>query len=182
MTESSIVFRLPAGEDVPNEVNVFIEITKGSSNKIEFREHGDYFALDRVLTGPNFYPTDYGLIPQTWNTQDEDLLDAIVLVTYPTFPGCVIACRPVGLLHMEDSGEKDNKVICVPIKDPRWAHVQDIADVNAHTKAEIKTFMETYKLLEPGKHVTVTGFGDAAEAKAQITEAMAAFKAKFANS
>ncbi len=145
---------LPLGEKAPEEVNVVIEIPKGSQNKYEIDKETGLISLDRVLYGANFYPLDYGFLPQTlW--EDGDALDAFVLTTNPLFPGCIVSARPVGVLKMVDSGEGDDKLICVASKDPRFEHIKELNDLAPHLLDELKHFLETYKLLQK-KEVTVS--------------------------
>ena len=134
-------------------MNVIIEIPKGSQNKYELDKETGVIALDRVLYSAQTYPFDYGFVPQTlWD--DGDALDVLVLTTAPLMPGVLVKARPVGILPMVDSGEADEKVIAVPVNDPRFAHIKDIGDVNPHTLKEIAHFFTTYKLLQK-KEVTV---------------------------
>lgn len=154
---------LPTGPDVPEVVNAVIEIPKGSRNKYEYsKELGDYM-LDRVLYSPMHYPGEYGFIPQTIY-DDGDPMDIIVLMQDQTFPGCIIEARPVGLMRMVDSGEKDDKILAVPAEDPRYHHIEDIGDVQKHIKKEIVQFFKTYKNLEKGKEVTVNGWDEKEDA------------------
>ena len=147
-----------------SEMNVIIEINKGSHNKYEIDKKTGLIALDRVAHTGQDFPFDYGFVPQTlWD--DGDALDVIVLTTYPLLPGILVRVRPVALMNMIDSGEGDDKVIAVPIDDPRWKAVQDKGDLNPHTLKEIEHFYSTYKKLQ-NKEVSVNGFEgkDAAEA------------------
>jgi inorganic pyrophosphatase len=150
-----------AGENPPEEINVVVDIPKGSSNKTEYDEEKGYFKLDRVLYSSIFFPFNYGFIPQT-ASEDGDSLDVILLSTYPVFSGCLVKARPIGLLLMKDEEGVDNKIIAVPIEkvDPRFKEIQDIDDVGDHFKKEIKNFFEDYKKLETEKykHVKVEGF------------------------
>ena len=138
------------------EMNVIIEIPRGSKNKYEIDKKTGLIALDRVLHTAQDFPVDYGFVPQTlWD--DGDALDVIVLTTYPLVTGLFVKARPVGIMHMIDSGEGDDKVIAVPVDDPRWKGVQDISDVNPHTLKEIEHFYTTYKQIQK-KEVSVSGF------------------------
>lgn len=152
---------IPAGENPPEQINVVVDIPKGCANKYEYDEEGEYFKLDRVNYSPMFYPCDYGFIPQT-HSEDGDALDVFVLTTYPTFSGCVIKVRPVGLLKMRDEAGVDNKIIAVPVEkvDPRFKEIQDINDIPEHIRKEIRVYLEDYKKLEPEKykHVKVEEF------------------------
>ncbi len=146
------------------EMNVIVEINKGSHNKYEIDKKTGLIALDRVAYTGQDFPFDYGFVPQTlWD--DGDALDVILLTTYPLVPGILVRARPVALMNMIDSGDIDDKVIAVPCDDPRWKNIQNIADVNAHTLKEIEHFYMTYKKLQ-NKEVVVNGFEgkDAAEA------------------
>lgn len=144
-------------------VDALIEIPQGSQNKYEYDSEKGQFVLDRVLYGSMRYPAEYGYLDETL-ALDGDPLDVLVLVTNPTFPGCVINTRIVGVMLMIDNGEQDEKLIGVPTKDPRWDHVNSLEDIAPHTLKEIENFFLRYKDLE-NKKVEVTGFKDAAFAK-----------------
>ncbi len=131
-------------------VEVFVEIPKGSQNKYEFDEEKGVFKLDRVLFSPQFYPAEYGYIDETL-ALDGDPLDALVLVTNPTFPGCVIDARVIGFLNMIDDGEEDQKLLTVPVEDPRFKDVHTLEDVPKHLLDEISHFFQTYKDLQGKK-------------------------------
>lgn len=166
-------FKIPLGEKAPQIINVVVEIPRGSKNKYEYDEDLDEIKLDRVLHSPVFYPTDYGFIPET-RSGDGDHLDALVFVTDPVFSGCFLAARVVGLLKMEDDAGEDYKIITVAEKDPRLKNVQDIEDVNEHSKKEIQHFFEVYKHLE-GKWAKVHGWGSKEEAYKIIEESQKTF-------
>jgi inorganic pyrophosphatase len=149
--------RIPA-QPKPGIINVLIEITGGSKNKYEFDKDMNAFALDRVLYSSVKYPYDYGFVPNTL-ADDGDPLDGMVIMDEPTFPGCVIAARPIGMLEMIDGGDRDEKILCVPDKDPRYAHVKSLKDIAPHKLDEIAEFFRTYKNLE--KKVTeIRGWQD----------------------
>ena len=149
--------RIPA-QPKPGLINVLIEIPAGSKNKYEFDKDMQAFALDRVLYSSVQYPYDYGFVPNTL-ADDGDPLDGMVLMDQPTFPGCVIAARPIGMLEMIDGGDRDEKILCVPDKDPRYASVLSLKDVAPHRLEEIAEFFKTYKNLE--KKVTqILGWKD----------------------
>jgi inorganic pyrophosphatase len=135
----------------PGIVNVLIEIPAGSKNKYEFDKDLQAFALDRVLYASVQYPFDYGFIPNTL-ADDGDPLDGMVIMDQPTFPGCVITARPIGMLEMIDGGDRDEKLLCVPVKDPRYADVKSLRDIASHRLDEVAEFFRTYKNLE--KRVT----------------------------
>ena len=140
------LLRIPA-QPKPGLINVLIEIPAGSKNKYEFDKDLQAFALDRVLYSSVQYPYDYGFVPNTL-ADDGDPLDGMVLMDQPTFPGCVIAARPIGMLEMIDGGDRDEKILCVPDKDPRYAQVKSLDDIAQHRLAEIEEFFKTYKNLE----------------------------------
>ncbi|MBF4630500.1 MULTISPECIES: inorganic diphosphatase [Clavibacter] len=144
--------------------DVVVEIPKGSRNKYEVDHETGRVYLDRVLFTSFVYPTDYGYFENTLGL-DGDPVDVLVLLEYPVFPGVGVSIRPVGVFNMSDEAGIDSKVIGVPAKDPRWAHIQDIDDVPQQTRNEIEHFFEHYKDLEPGKWVKTEGWGDAAEAE-----------------
>jgi inorganic pyrophosphatase len=146
-----------------DSITTIIEINKGSKNKYEIDKETGLIALDRVSFTSQDFPFDYGFVPQTlWD--DGDALDVVVLTTHPLFPGVLVRVRPVALMHMIDSGDADEKIIAVPIDDPRWEHVQDLKDVNKHTLKEIEHFYSTYKNLQK-KIVEIKGFEGADAAK-----------------
>lgn len=149
--------RIPA-QPKAGLINVLIEIPAGSKNKYEFDKDLQAFALDRVLYSSVQYPCDYGFVPNTL-ADDGDPLDGMVMIDQPTFPGCVIATRPIGLLEMIDGGDRDEKILCVPDKDPRYVQVKSLKDVAPHRLDEIAEFFKTYKNLE--KKVTeILGWKD----------------------
>lgn len=168
---------VPAGDNTPNEANVIIEISRGSKNKYEIDKETGLIALDRVMHTAQDYPFDYGFVPQThWH--DDDALDVIVLTTHPLPSGILARVRPVALLKMVDGGDNDDKVIAVPIEDPRWEKVHDRGDINEHTLKEIEHFFATYKKLQD-KEVEVNGIEDAAAARSAVEEGIALYKEKF---
>lgn len=128
-------------------LNVLIEIPAGSKNKYEFDKDLNAFALDRVLYSSVQYPYDYGFVPNTL-ADDGDPLDGMVIMDQPTFPGCVIPARPIGMLIMIDGGDRDEKILCVPAKDPRYNDVKTLADIAPHRLEEIAEFFRSYKNLE----------------------------------
>ncbi len=148
---------------------VFVEIPSGSRNKYEFDEELGAIVLDRRLFTSMSYPADYGFVEGTLG-QDGDPLDALVLVGDPTFPGCRIRARAVGVFHMTDEAGPDEKIIFVPLKDPAWSRISDIHDIPADLRNEIEHFFQVYKDLEDKKTET-HGFGNRAEAEQIIEEA-----------
>ena len=167
---------LPAGKNPPEEIDVVIEIVKGSNNKTELDHDSGMIKLDRVLHAPFKYEWDYGLIPQTL-ADDGDPADGIVLIDNPTSPGVVIPCRPVGIMHMVDDGDQDDKIICVAADDPTRKDIKDIDDIDASEKEKMRTWFENYKKKE-GKTVEVTGFEGAEVAKRYINQAIELYKEK----
>jgi inorganic pyrophosphatase len=155
--------------------DVVIEIPKGSRNKYEVDHETGKVRLDRVLFTSMMYPADYGFIEDTLGG-DGDPLDALVLLPYPLFPGVVVECRPVAMYVMEDEKGQDEKVLCVPV-DPRFDHIQDLADVSDWDLNEIKHFFERYKDLEPGKSVKGSDWVGKAEAVAEIEASYKRFEA-----
>ena len=151
------------------DVEVTIEIPKGQRNKYEVDHTNGRIRLDRMLFTSTRYPSDYGFIEETL-ADDGDPLDALVLLEEPTFPGCLITCRVIGMFRMRDEKGLDDKVLCVPATDPRWEHLQDIHDVPEFDRLEIQHFFEVYKALEPGKSVQDAGWADRAAAEAQVEE------------
>ncbi len=149
---------------------VFVEIPAGSRNKYEWDEELGGIALDRRLFTSMTYPADYGFLEGTL-ARDGDPLDAIVLVGEPTFPGCRIRVRVVGVFHMADEKGEDEKLVCVPFKDPQWSVVSDIDDVPMQLRNEIEHFFQVYKDLEDDKETETRGFGTRAEAEAVIEAA-----------
>ncbi len=131
----------------PGLLNVLIEIPAGSKNKYEFDKDMNAFILDRVLYASVQYPYDYGFVPNTL-ADDGDPLDGMVIMDQPTFPGCVIASRPIGMLEMIDGGDRDEKILCVPADDPRYTGVKSLDDIASHRLDEIAEFFRTYKNLE----------------------------------
>lgn len=159
-------------------MNVIVEIPKNSNNKYEIDKETGLIKLDRANYSSAAYPFDYGFVPQTlWD--DGDALDVVLLTTYPLSVAVLVNARPVGILHMVDGGEADDKVIAVPVDDKRWDDVQDIGDVNKHALKEIAHFFETYKQLK-GKPVEVTlnGFEGAEAARSAFERARKLYSEK----
>ena len=168
---------LPAGPNVPDVIYALIEVPRGSHNKYEYDKELGIFAVDRVLYSPVHYPTDYGFIPQSYY-EDGDPLDVMVIMDEPTFSGCLIAVRPIGLMNMVDSGDRDDKVIAVPDKDPMYSGVRDITDLPQHMLKEIAHFFEVYKELE-GKKTEVLGWQGSQSARETVLRALELYREKF---
>lgn len=152
-----------------------IEIPKGSRNKYEVDHETNAVWLDRTLFTPMAYPTEYGFIDGTLG-EDGDPLDALVLLDYPTFPGCHIKVRPIAAFVMSDEAGRDVKILCVPEKDPRWSMFNDLEDVPVAQLNEIEHFFAHYKDLEPGKSVTVEGWKGLEQASTEIKESFARYE------
>jgi inorganic pyrophosphatase len=149
------------------EFDVTVEIPKGQRNKYEVDHDTGRIRLDRTLFTATRYPADYGFIDGTLG-EDGDPLDALVLLDEPTFPGCLVMCRAIGMFHMRDEAGGDDKIMCIPAKDPRLKHLQDLDDINEFYRLEIQHFFETYKDLEPGKSVEGAHWAGRAEAEKEI--------------
>jgi inorganic pyrophosphatase len=151
------------------EVLVFVEIPTGSRNKYEVDPDTGAIVLDRMLFTSMHYPADYGFIEGTMG-EDGDPLDALVFVGEPTFPGCRIRARPVGLFRMWDEKGRDEKILCVPVGDPQSSHIEELEDLGEPLRAEIEHFFAVYKDLE-GKPTGTEGFGSREDAHTVIQEA-----------
>ena len=149
------------------DVDVLIEIPMGQRNKYEMDHASGRIRLDRMLFTSTRYPADYGFIEDTLGG-DGDPLDALVLLEEPTFPGCLITARVIGMFQMTDEKGPDDKVLCVPAGDPRSEHVRDIHHVPEFERLEIQHFFEVYKALEPGKVVRTEAWADRRAAEAEI--------------
>ncbi|MFC4078124.1 inorganic diphosphatase [Salinithrix halophila] len=155
-------------------VDAFIEIPTGSQNKYEYDKEEGVFRLDRVLYSPMHYPTEYGYLQDTL-AEDGDPLDILVLTTFPTFPGCVIKTRVIGVLLMSDDKGKDEKLLGVPVDDPRWEGVNSLKDVPAHTLKEIEHFFQVYKDLE-NKETRIEGWEGVDTAHRLFNESLERYK------
>ncbi|MCG2460575.1 inorganic diphosphatase [Flavobacteriaceae bacterium F89] len=153
--------------------DVLIEIPKGSRNKYEYDFTLKRIRYDRMIFSSMMYPADYGFVPETL-ALDGDPLDVLVLVTEPTFPGCVMEVRPIGVFHMTDEKGPDEKIICVPMTDPVWNKINDLSELNPHLIKEIEHFFKVYKDLEK-KKVDVGGWGDLVEAKKIVASCIQRF-------
>jgi Inorganic pyrophosphatase len=165
---------LESGPSVPEVIYAVIEIPKGSRNKYEYDKDMEAFALDRVLYSPFHYPAEYGIIPKTLY-DDGDPMDVMVLMDQPTFPGCVIETRPIGIMKMIDGDDKDDKILGVPVNDPRYKDINDIDDIPSHLLDEIAHFFKEYKTLE-GKVTEVLGWEHAEEAFEAIKHSIDLYK------
>jgi inorganic pyrophosphatase len=162
------LYDIDPGPDCPEVVRAIIEIPKNSANKYEYDGKLGVFRLDRALYSPMHYPGDYGFIPGTL-AEDDDPFDVIVLVDEPSFTGCLMEVRPVGVLHMVDESEKDQKVLAVPNRNPRFDSIHTIDQVFPHSLKEIEYFFSIYKELQNVK-TTIKGWGGPREVRKMIAE------------
>lgn len=160
------------------KMNVIIEIGKGSKNKYEVDKKTGLIKLDRTAHTSQDFPFDYGFVPKSlWF--DNDPLDVILLTTFPLQPGILVEARPVGVMHMIDSGEEDDKIIAVPTEDPRWVDVNDLSDINKHTLKEMEHFYSTYKNLQ-NKVVKINGFEGKGKAEEVFNKGLSLYTEKYA--
>ncbi len=179
MNKTNLFHQIPCGPNPPKEVYCLVEIPKGTSNKYEYNIELGGFILDRTLYGAVFFPTEYGIIPKTWSKTDKDPLDIMVVSSYPTFPGCLIICRPIGAIRIIDSGEKDNKIIAVPKHDPRLNKIEKLSELNSHFRKEVANFWENYSELQPEKKIKIDGWSEKEVAWKIIARAMKNYQEKF---
>jgi inorganic pyrophosphatase len=170
---------LAPGRNPPEVVTAVIEIPSGSRNKYELDKATGLMKLDRVLYSAVHYPGDYGFIPRTLH-EDNDPIDVLVLVQEQTFPGCMIEVRPLGVLHMVDRGEPDDKILAVPLENPYYEEFFDIADIPQHLLREVEFFFSTYKALE-GKSVEMKGWEKSEVAMRLIMESIARYDRTYLN-
>ncbi len=170
----NLLHDVPAG--TADEMNVIVEIPKFSKNKYEIDKETGMIALDRVMHTAQDYPFDYGFVPQTL-FDDGDALDVVLITTYPLAPGILVKARPVAIMEMIDGGERDDKVVAVPVDDPRFADMKDLADINKHFIKEMTHFFETYKKVQ-NKEVSVGEWKGVADAKAAFTRSREMYQAK----
>ncbi len=168
---------LPIGDRAPEEITVVVEIPAGSRNKYEYDKNLDVFKLDRALHSPVYYPGDYGFVPQT-HALDDDPLDVLILGSEPTFPGCIVVARPIGLLHMIDDGKTDDKILAVPVGEPEYGDIHNYTQIFPHVLKKISHFFETYKSLE-GKKTSTGGWSDASVARSEILDAARRYTNRF---
>ena len=162
------LYDIDPGPDLPEIVRMIVEIPQNSANKYEYDGNLGVFRLDRALYSPLHYPGDYGFIPGTL-ADDNDPLDVLVLVQHPSYPGVMIEVRPVGVLNMVDSDQKDQKILAVPNRNPRYDQIHTMDQIFAHVRREIEHFFSIYKELE-GKVTVMNGWGGPREARKAIQE------------
>ncbi|MBN3036909.1 MAG: inorganic diphosphatase [Candidatus Diapherotrites archaeon] len=158
-------------------MNVVVEIPLGGVNKYEYDEEMGAFLLDRTLYSAVYYPFEYGFIPQT-RAQDGDSIDVVLMASHPTFPGCVVRSRPIGVMHMKDEAGKDDKILAVPIKsvNPRYENIKSVEDLAEHVRKEFEQFLLDYKRLEEKKNVRLLGWGGRDDALRVIEESIRRYK------
>ncbi|HUF25630.1 MAG TPA: inorganic diphosphatase [Gemmatimonadaceae bacterium] len=161
---------LSPGPSAPEQVTAVVEIARGSRNKYELDKESGLLRLDRVLYSAVHYPGDYGFIPRTLH-EDGDPLDILLAIDEPTFPGCQVDCRPIGVLRMLDRGEPDDKILGVLTHDPMRGEYFDIADLPSHFLKEVEHFFSIYKDLE-GKRVEILGWEKSEAAIRVIAESI----------
>lgn len=162
------LYDIDPGPETPEVVRMIVEIPKNSANKFEYDGKLGVFRLDRALYSPMHYPGDYGFIPGTL-AEDGDPLDVLTLVTEPSFTGCLIEVRPVGVLYMVDKDEHDQKILAVPNNNPRYDSIHTIDQIFPHLKREIEHFFSIYKELQ-GSKTEINGWGGPKEARRLITD------------
>jgi inorganic pyrophosphatase len=157
-----------------DELLCMVEIPKGSRNKYEYDPQLEAIRFDRFVSASVVYPTDYGFVPDTL-ALDGDEIDVLVCVSEPTFPGCWVPVRPIGLFCMSDENGKDDKVVCVPTSDPRWNVYHRLDELPQQQRDEIFHFFSVYKDLDPDRHAEPTGWDDREAAWRSIAEARERF-------
>ncbi len=167
---------LSLGENAPHEIQALIEIPARSRVKYELDKDTGLIRVDRILHSAVYYPANYGLIPQTY-CEDNDPLDVFVLASEPLQSNSIVSVRPIGLINMEDGGEKDDKIVAVLIKDPEWGQYRHIEDIIPHRVRELTQFLKDYKTLE-NKQVTVSDVLGNAEAKKVIEASISLYNSK----
>jgi inorganic pyrophosphatase len=160
--------------EIQTPIEIVVEIPKGSRNKYEIEHETGKIWLDRHLFTATSYPADYGFVPDTL-AEDGDPLDVLVLLDEPTFPGCHMWVRPIGVFWMQDEKGPDAKLLAVPAGDARWTRIEDLPDVPEHLLAEISHFFEVYKALEPAKSTTIGRWDLRAAAYREIEDARARY-------
>lgn len=167
------LYDLDPGPDCPEVVRVIIEIPKNSTNKVEYDGKLGVFRLDRALYSPMHYPGDYGFVPGTM-AGDGDPIDVLVLVSEPSFTGCLIECRPVGILKMADEKGVDEKILAVPVRNPRYDQIHTLDQIFPHVRREVEYFFSIYKELQ-GVVPKMEGWEGPPEARKAIIESRARY-------
>src|SRR3989344_7249232 len=176
-------FHIIQQDKAPEFLKLIVEIKRGYSIKYEYNHELGILEMDRVLYSPVHFPVNYCDVPQTWNEDDGDPLDAVVLASGDIVPGVLVKGRVIGVMEMIDNGEKDFKIICVADKDPRYKEIKTVDDLREFEKKDMQTFFETYKYAQTGPGSVVVGeFLGPEDAYKLIKEAMVSYKKKFGNS
>lgn len=162
------LYDLDPGPESPKIVRMIVEIPKNSTNKYEYDKELGVFRLDRTLYSPVHYPGDYGFVPGTL-APDGDAVDVLVLVEEPSFPGCLIEVRPLGVMNMIDQDQSDQKILAVPNRNPRFDEVHSTNEIFTHTRREIEHFFTIYKELE-GRVTATLGWGGPEDAEQVILD------------
>jgi inorganic pyrophosphatase len=160
---------IPIGSGAPDQVNMIVEVPKGSYNKYKYAPQTDVYRFDRTLFSPLHYPYDYGWICGTKREQRKPL-NILVMATNPTFVGCLVVARPIGTLLMHDSKGEDHKVLSVAVADPRFVDIRSLKDLSDHTLTEIRHFFEMYQVLER-REVKIGGWEGVEDTRKRIAEA-----------
>ena len=168
---------VPIGEEAPDEFNALIEISKGSKVKYELDKETGLLLVDRVLYSSVIYPANYGFIPRTLG-DDDDPLDVLVLMQEPVHPLSILRARPIGMMHMVDEGQNDEKIICVHLDDPEYRSYEHYEELPEHRLIELQRFFQDYKVLE-GKEVDVGDFSSSEEAVGAVRHAMNLYEKHF---
>lgn len=171
----NLLHKVPTGENPPHNINAIIEVVSKSRDKYEYDDEYETFVLDRILLPSVIFPIDYGFIPRTWY-EDNDPLDVMILSHEPLEVGCMVRCRPVGIMVMEDEKGEDSKILAVIENDPRTEEIKDIGDVPKHKLDEIVEFFKSYKRLDPEGFIKFKGWGDVEEAKETIQKSIDLYK------
>ena len=174
------ISKIPAGKNPPEDINVVIEVPQHADPiKYELDKESGAIFVDRFMHTAMHYPCNYGFVPNTLS-DDGDPVDVLVVTSFSLVPGCVVPCRPVGVLLMEDEAGMDAKVLAVPVTEikPVYDHVDGPEDLPKFLLDQIRHFFEHYKDLEPGKWVKVTGWGDAAAARKEVMDSIASYEAE----
>lgn len=168
----NLLHDIPAG--TAESMNVIVEIPKFSKNKYEIDKDTGLIALDRVMHTAQDYPFDYGFVPQTL-FDDGDALDVVLLTTHPLAPGILLQARPVALMEMIDDGDRDDKVVAVPVEDPRFDEIKDLSDLPQHFTKEMSHFFETYKKIQ-SKEVSIGAWHGATAAQEAFEQSCTRYK------
>lgn len=170
-----VLEHVKSGDDVPENINVVIEIPRGCGNKYEYDKDSGMIMLDRVQPTTMKQPYDYGFVPHTLS-DDGDPIDALIVIDEPLFPGVVVPSRVIGLLKMIDDGDEDEKLICVAADDKNYAHIQALADLGEHFQKKVRHYFERYKDLQD-KEVEITGWAEKPEALEAVKTAISNYQA-----